>query len=181
MIHTFNRFSFLPVYCVFDCRSGVEPTRIIVVLVVKMGHAPTEHLRRPRLHLRPLHRRPPLPPASTTTSITEKIRVLLDTLAIGRPAQLPVNTTHTLTWSLPSQYLILGRKLRITVIHSVPSLRQYPFATMRITSPLSIRGGLLGRRSFSVSAALAWEALGLVSLDNFCVSVDQKRCFISRS
>jgi len=142
MIHTFNRFSFLPVYCVFDCRSGVEPTRIIVVLVVKMGHAPTEHLRRPRLHLRPLHRRPPLPPASTTTSITEKIRVLLDTLAIGRPAQLPVNTTHTLT-------------------------------------PLSIRGGLLGRRSFSVSAALAWEALGLVSLENFRVSVDQKSCFIS--
>ena len=153
--------------------SGVEPTRIIVALAVKTGPAPAGHLRRPRLHL--------LPPASTTTSITEKIRVLLDTLAIGRPAQLPVNTTHTLTWSLPSQYLILGRKLRINVIHSVPSLRRCPFATMRITSPLSIRGGLLGRRSFSVSAALAWEALGLVSLDNFCVSVDQKRCFISRS
>ena len=154
----------------------MEPTRIIVVIVVKTGPAPAGHLRRPRLHL---HRRPPLPPAITTTSITEKIRVLLDTLAIGRPAQLPVNTTHTLTWSLPSQYLILGRKLRITVIHSVPSLRRCPFATMRITNPLSIRGGLLGRRSFSVSAALAWEALGLVSLENFRVSVDQKSCFIS--
>jgi hypothetical protein len=166
---------------VIDCRSGVEPTRIFVALAVRMGPAPAGHLRRPRLHRRLHHRRPLLLAVSTTTSITEKIRVLSHTSAIGRSAQLPVNTTHTLTWSLPSQYLILGGKLRIPVTHSVPSLPRCTFATMRITSPLSIRGGLLGRRSFSVSAALARVALGLVSLDNFRVTVDQKRCFISRS
>ena len=82
--------------------------QIIVMLAVRMGNAPAEHyLHLPHLQSCPLHRRPPPLPASTTVSTMEKIHVLSDTLAVGRPVQLPVNTTHTLTWLLPLQYLIL--------------------------------------------------------------------------
>ena len=82
--------------------------QIIVMLAVRMGNAPAEHyLHLPHLQSCPLHRRPPPLPASTTVSTMEKIHVLSDTLAVGRPVQLPVNTTHTLTWLLPLQYFIL--------------------------------------------------------------------------
>ena len=151
---------------VFDCHSIVEPARIIVALAVKMGHARAGRLRRPP-------RRPPLLPrlllsaASTTTSITEKIRVSLHTLAIGRPVQLQVNTTATLTWSSHLQYLTLGHLPRITAIRSVPLLQLCQFVTIRIIKLWLIRGGLLGRKSFSALAAPAWAALGLVSPDNY--------------
>ena len=67
--------------------STVEKGKPIVAPVVKTG----------RVCHPPPRRRHLLPPASTTMSLTEKIRVLLHTLATGRPAQLPVNTMRTLT------------------------------------------------------------------------------------
>ena len=170
MIHTFNRFSFLP-FNVFDwqwcgtdanyCGSGCQNGPCT------SGPSPPSTS--------------PPPPTGFNYNVNHGEDSRLIGYVNWQACPTPGKYDAYSHMVVASQYLILGRKLRINVIHSVPSLRRCPFATMRITSPLSIRGGLLGRRSFSVSAALAWEALGLVSLDNFCVSVDQKRCFISRS